>query len=295
MNLQAAVPSYMYKLLSSRIDRSVAGVYSIVLALLLATAPAAAHAGPASKGVLLERLTWEQAERVLTPEAVVVIPLGAASKEHGRHLLLNNDFRMAEYLKGRMLAASIVVVAPTIASSYYPAFAEYPGSISLSLETAAAVVVETCRSLARFGPRRFYVINTGVSTRKPLALAAETLAREGVLLRYTDLDAALGPTVRAIGKQEGGSHADEVETSIMLAIAPETVDMRRATKDYRPGAGPLTRDSSNAAGVYSPSGAWGDPTLATRAKGRRFVEALVAATLEDVEALRVAPLPEVRK
>ena len=49
--------------------------------------------------VLLENLTWDEAERVLTPDAVVVIPLGAECKEHGRHLPLNNDFLMAEYFK----------------------------------------------------------------------------------------------------------------------------------------------------------------------------------------------------
>jgi len=38
------------------------------------------------KGVLLEDLTWQEAEKVLTPSTVVVIPLGAASKEHGPHL-----------------------------------------------------------------------------------------------------------------------------------------------------------------------------------------------------------------
>ena len=55
--------------------------------------------------VLLENLTWDEAERVLTPDSVVVIPLGAECKEHGRHLPLNNDFLMAEYFKQRVLAA----------------------------------------------------------------------------------------------------------------------------------------------------------------------------------------------
>jgi creatinine amidohydrolase len=44
-------------------------------------------------------------------------------------------------------------------------------------------------------------------------------------------------------------------------------------------------------GTYSPTGSWGDPTLATRAKGERLVRALVDALIADVEALRAAPLP----
>jgi creatinine amidohydrolase len=128
----------------------------------------------ADRGVLLEDLTWLEAEKALRPETVVVIPLGASSKEHGPHLKLKNDWLLAEYFKKRVLAAADVVVAPTIGHHYYPAFVEYPGSISLRLETARDLVIDTVRSLARFGPRRFYVLNTGVSTGKARASSSST-------------------------------------------------------------------------------------------------------------------------
>src|SRR5262245_13370526 len=118
---------------------------------------AACHTSSDRRGVVLEDLTWSEAERVLTPDTVVVIPLGASAKEHGFHLLLMNNVLLAEYLEQRVLERCDVVVAPTIAYSYYPKFVEYPGSISLSLWTARDLVVDACRSLARFGPRRFYV------------------------------------------------------------------------------------------------------------------------------------------
>src|SRR5437870_9595427 len=167
-----------------------------------------------TRGILLEDLTWIEAEKILTPDTVVVIPLGAESKEHGPHLKLNNDFIMAEYLKQRVLEQSNVVVAPTVNYGFYPAFLEYPGSTSLRLETARDLVVDICRSLARFGPRRFYVLNTGVSTRHALEPAAEILAADGIVLRWTDLLKITGPVEKAVGKQEGGTHADEIETSM---------------------------------------------------------------------------------
>ena len=219
-----------------------------------------------AKGILLENLTWIEAEKILTPDTVVVIPLGAEAKEHGPHLKLNNDFVMAEYLKRRVLEQSNVVIAPTVNYSFYPAFVEYPGSTSLRLETARDLIVDICRSLARYGPRRFYVLNTGISTLRALKPAAELLAADGILLRYTDLKIT-EPIEKTIRQEEGGTHADEIETSMMLYIAPASVDMKKAVKDYhesRPG--PLTRDP-NGNGTYSPTGSWGDPTLATRAKG----------------------------
>jgi creatinine amidohydrolase len=243
------------------------------------------------RGMLLEQLTWKQAEEALTPEAVVVLPLGAAAKEHGPHLRLNNDFLMVEYLKKRVLAQADVVVLPTLGYSYYPAFAEYPGSTTLRKETARDVFVDVCRSVARHGPKRFYVLNTGVSTNEPLRAAAEILAAEGIVLRFTNLVEALKPLEKEICQQEGGTHADEVETSIMLYITPGSVDMTKARKDFNADKpGPLTRDPKGE-GTYSPTGAWGDPTLATREKGQRFVDHLVASVLADLEQLRAIPIP----
>jgi creatinine amidohydrolase len=236
-------------------------------------------------------ITWQEAERVLGPDTVVVLPIGAASKEHGPHLRLSNDFLMAEYLARRVAEDARVVVAPTVPYHFYPAFAEYPGSTSLRLETARDLVVDVVKSLARYGPRRFYALNTGVSTVRALEPAREALAAEGILFSYTKLLDALGPIEKEVKQQKVGTHADEIETSMMLYIAPEAVDMTKAVRDEgenRPGG--LTRDP-NGKGTYSPTGTWGDATLATRAKGEKVTEALVRAILGDVEALRSAPLP----
>ena len=200
-----------------------------------------------AKGILLEQLTLVEAEAVLTPGTVVVIPLGAAAKEHGPHLRLKNDWTIAEYLKRRLLELADVVVAPTVGYHHYPAFVEYPGSVSLRIETARDPIVDICVSLAAFGPRRFYVLNTGVSTLRALAPAAEALAARGALLRYTDILAVAGATVLGLEQQEGGTHADEIETSMMLYIAPVRVDMSKAVADVQPdGELPgLSRDPSS--------------------------------------------------
>jgi creatinine amidohydrolase len=242
------------------------------------------------RGVVLEELTWVEAEAALTPEAIVVIPIGAALKEHGPHLRLRNDWTMAEHLRARVAGAAEVVVTPTVGFHYYPAFVEYPGSVSLRLETARDLTIDIVESLSRYGPRRFYALNTGISTVHALEPARAALAARGLLLAYTDLRAALGEARARVAAQEGGSHADEIETSMMLVIDPGSVDMARAVKDHRPGAGPLTRDPAGA-GTYSPTGVWGDATLATPEKGAAILEAYVAAVLRDIEALRRAPLP----
>jgi creatinine amidohydrolase len=241
------------------------------------------------RGVLLEQLSWDEAEHALSPDRIVLIPLGAESKEHGRHLQLNNDWVMAEYLKEQVLAAAPVVIAPTINYSYYPAFLEYPGSTSLRQETARDMIVDICHSLASYGPRRFYILNTGISTIRPLSQAAKALASEGVTLRYFNWD-EIDAAVKKVQQEVGGTHADEIETSMMLYIAPNTVRMSRAVKDLNPDRrGPLTRNPKATEGTYSPTGAWGDPTLATKQKGQILVDATVKAILGDIANLQKLP------
>jgi creatinine amidohydrolase len=249
-----------------------------VLALSLPAAP---------RGILLEDLTWVEAEKILTPDTVVVIPLGAESKEHGPHLKLNNDWLMAEYLKRAILLRADVVVAPTLNYGYYPAFLDYPGSTSLRLETSRDVVVDICRSLAHYGPKRFYILNTGVSTMAALEPAAKLLAADGIVMRFTNILTVSEKAEQAVRQSEGGSHADEIETSMMLYIAPDSVEMSKAVKDYHPGkqAG-LSRDPKTGA-TYSASGVFGDATLATRAKGEKIVTAMVNGILAEIEALRL--------
>ena len=264
----------------------------IILLVLIVVASIEVMGQSRPKGILLEDLTWLEAEKILTKETVVVIPLGAAAKEHGPHLKLKNDWLMAEYLKKRVLQRSNVVIAPTINYHFYPAFLEYPGSTSLRLETARDLVVDVCKSLARYGPRRFYVLNIGISTRFALQPAVELLAKEGIVLSFTDLLKITGPVEKAIGKQEGGTHADEIETSMVLYMAPALVDMKKAAKDYHLSeVRRFTRDPK-ARGIYSPTGIFGDATLATRAKGERLTKALVAGILADIEGLRQTSITE---
>lgn len=267
-----------------------AGPLERVLAKPAVTPPSAAPVVP-RPGVLLEELTWEQAEPLLNAETLVVLPIGAAAKEHGRHLLLKNDLILAEYFKQRLLDVPKVVVAPTVNYHFYPAFVDYPGSTSLRLETARDLIVDICRSLSRHGPRRFYALNTGVSTVRALEPAREVLARDGILLVYTDLLKALQPIESQVCKQQGGTHADESETSMLLYIEPSAVALHKAEPDFHPKRpGPFTR-KPDGAGTYSPTGAWGNPTLASREKGEQLVEGLVQALKADLATLERLPLP----
>ena len=237
-------------------------------------------------GAWLERLAWPEAERLLQQDPVVVLPLGAAAKEHGPHLPLNNDALIAEWLAREVAARAAVLMAPLINASFYPAFVDYPGSITLTADTACDLVVESVCSLAAHGATRFYVLNTGVSTEGPLRRAGERLEAEG--LRYAFL--RLGETGKRLPadllEQGWGTHADEHETSLMLHIAPEVVDMSKAVDDGSDGAGRLLRERGD--GIYSPSGVYGQATLASADKGAVIAATLLEQALADIGSLAAA-------
>ena len=269
----------------------------VVAATLLLLSPllrAQQRPSTAVGSVRIEALPWTDAVRLLDSSTVVMIPLGAQSKEHGPHLPLNNDWLLAEYFAKHVAASTKVVVYPTINYSFYPAFLEYPGSTSLRLETARDMIVDIVRTIARHGPRRFYLLNTGVSTLRSLAPARDSLAASGIVMVYTDILNVGKAAEDKVRQQRGGTHADELETSMMLYMHPEVVQMRKAVDDYHPGVGGLTRDSAAAAAdgkTWSRSGTFGNATLATRAKGRVLVEAQIQGMIAEIERLRRTPIP----
>jgi creatinine amidohydrolase len=131
-----------------------------------------------------------------------------------------------------------------------------------------------------------------VSTEGPLGLVTRgILERRGVRVGVADIR-RLGRAADHLLEQEIGGHADERETSILLAIAPELVWMERAKRDYGkdPALGvfatPTTMQSSDKhAADYSETGAFGDPTLASADKGRAFLDAMIGELVDGLVAL----------
>lgn len=265
----------------------------LTAALFCAGVPCLLLAQPAT---VLGRLPWTEAQRLLTPDAIVVIPLGAESKEHGPHLPLDNDRRLADWFTAGVSARANVLIAPTLNYHFYPAFVDYAGSTTLRFETARDMVVDIVRAIARHGPRRFYVLNTGVSTMRPLAASSAILAEEGVLLHFTNILTAAGEAESRVRQQREGTHADEMETSMMLYMDSSVVDMKKAVREYAPITGG-TETSSRLSPIavtgtrLSPSGIYGDATLASREKGRVVAEATLSGMLREIEQLRAAALP----
>jgi creatinine amidohydrolase len=248
----------------------------------------AENEGSRVQGVRVAEVAWILVAERIAAGAVGVLPVGAASKEHGRHLPMATDWHQAEWLADALVQQANVLVWPTLSYGYYPAFTGYPGSTSLREPTFVTLAAEVLADIQRSGVSSCAVLNTGISTIRPLD-AALARVRGFAALRLVNVYS--GRRFRAVRSaletQPCGSHADEIETSIMLAVAPEMVDMSRAepcVSAFTPG--PLNRTDPHAPN-YSPGGSYGDPTRASAEKGRALVAAMLADTLEALELMAV--------
>src|SRR3954470_9053762 len=133
------------------------------------------------KGVWLEELTWHEAKQRFDADAVVVVPIGAASKAHGAHLPLKTDALTARGLGQQLIEQLPVVAAPVVGFGFYPAFTSFAGSQHLTAETFAALMRELIGNLRDQGVRRIAILNTGVSTEQPLDEVARALGDVAVL------------------------------------------------------------------------------------------------------------------
>jgi creatinine amidohydrolase len=245
-------------------------------------------------GIWMENLTWPEIRAWIERDPVLLVPIGAISKEHGHHLPMKTAFLVARELAHRVAQRLPVLIAPVVTFGYYPAFVRYPGSQHLSSETFIALLKDVLRTFAGDGFTRIAILNTGVSTEGPVDVVVRDLYDEtGVRIHVADIR-RLGRSAEAVLDQVLGGHADEAETSTVLAIQPELVRLDQARTDYgnlldapttvfsQP---TIFRNNADSVWDYSATGARGDPSLATREKGEAILEAMTSDLVHGLQAL----------
>jgi creatinine amidohydrolase len=244
-------------------------------------------------GAWIEDLAWPEVGARFAARWPVLVPIGARSKEHGHHLPMATDYLVARAFCDGIIATLPVLVAPVIDFGYYPAFIRYPGSQHLRAEIFVGLLRDVLERLIAQGAGPLAILNTGVSTEGPVQIATRDIMNaHGVDVAVADIR-RIGRHAVTLGQRLGG-HGDEHETSLMLAIAPERVDMSKAKQDYgnmlsQPANVFISpsefRDDPAAAQHHSATGVRGDPTLATAEKGRAILAAAIAELVEGLRPL----------
>jgi creatinine amidohydrolase len=249
------------------------------------------------KGIRLAELTWPEAKEAMARCPIAMLPIGAGSKQHGPHLPCGTDMMFIEAVAERVVAEVPVLLLPTLSYGYYPHFTDWPGTISVAIQHFTGMVGDIIRSLARYGIAKFLILDGGVSTYPPLLTLSRDLHVElGILVAVTNIRGLGEEVASEVAEQESGGHADEIETSCMLAVRPDLVKMDRAVKGFL-AAVPGTQDACGVTKVgivqklTEPHGVNGDATLATVEKGEKVLAASVRDVVTFLEHFSDFPKP----
>lgn len=211
-----------------------------------------------------------------------IIPVGSL-EQHGAHLPVSTDSLIAEYI-ARLLSEKVgAFVLPVI--SYGVSFEHKPMfNVSLRNSTLSTMLCDTCISLAENRIREIIILNghhgnTGALQYIPQEVQSKIPSDVNIhTLHYWQM---MTPEF---------DHAGEVETSLVLAIAPELVHMDRAmpnSKDLSKSKAAY-RSLTNAPGSFpniTGNGVWGDPMKATASKGDKMIKEILANLTKTIDEL----------
>lgn len=235
---------------------------------------------------------------------VVILPLGSI-EQHGYHMPLGTDTMLAHAVSliaaGR---AGDTAVLPPPWFGFSAHHMRFPGTVTLRAETLMAVAEDIVGSLVEHGFSRILIVNGHGGNAGVIDVLASTLghrhygAARIAALTYFQL---AGQAIAELRRSQAGGmgHACEFETAMVQHLRPELVKVGMGQTAYPdPGSPYLTTDLLGASPIrvyhdfadLSPSGTFGDPSLASPEAGAAFFEAVVqelAAFIDDFRGWRI--------
>lgn len=243
----------------------------------------------------LHEMTWEEvAEYVADVGDAALLPVGA-TEQHGPHLGCGMDADIADKLCYQVASDYPVLLLPTLPYGCSIGHSKrWPGTLALQPKTLIDVVKEIGDWAYATGIRRLFIVNSHATNFAPLRCALEMLRAQ-----YDELQVALISTgaisarVKTAHFQDAQDwHANDAETSLMMALSPELVRPDKLAQADDPDrteqcvfAHPVNRTSRN--------GVTGKPSEASADKGRELFEWMVTDLTELVHrgCQEVPPLP----
>lgn len=241
---------------------------------------------------------------------IAVLPV-AAIEQHGPHLPLNVDTTLVEGVMAAALphlpADLPALFLPTQAVGFSPEHTRFAGTLTLKAETILRLWTEVAESVAASGVKKLVLLNSHGGQVGLLDVVARDLrARLGMLVYSVNwfnlplLDDQGASVAERFSAHEHrfGIHAGEIETSMMLALRPDQVDMAQAqdfhsTSQDRAQQFSLLGDGRSAKLAwqmqdYNAHGAAGNAAAATAEKGRALLGAAgrsLARVLVEIDQL----------
>jgi len=226
--------------------------------------------------IMLELITMTEFKRQLKKTRTIVFPFGTI-EEHGSHLPLNTDSLIIQEVLKRVAETRNFFLAPPVYYGVCTTTGRHPGTIGITAETLRRLSADLIKDAYSKGLRNILLISGHGGS---LHMSALKETAEIMVDQLDDINIAvfspydlLWKELAELAETPNDSHAGEIETSIMLYLAPDLVK-GRATCEYPGLPRPfIVKDKVK----YWKGGVWGDPGKASREKGESAVKLMVDA------------------
>ena len=251
---------------------------------------------------LLTDLAGPSLATTLTADSIVVLPVGSI-EHHGPHLPLSTDLIMADLLSAKIVDAAVAAgldawLLPPLAYTKSDEHDWAPGTLLIEWDTLMKTVLEIGRSVSHT-PARTLVFFNGHGGNIALLQVALREIRRATGLRTFLMNAAIpaGDGIEGPDERGFGIHGGHGETSVIMALRPELVDLGQAERWVPDQLADFEHIRFNGGSVafgwlsndFGPSGVIGDPTAATAAWGEELVRRSVAAGVEALSEIARFP------
>lgn len=245
--------------------------------------------------------TWMEMEEKLKVIDTAILPCGSI-EQHGPHLPLDVDYFDSVYLADKVAEACSTpkpFVLPPIPYGVAYHHEDFKGTVSISNHTLSALVYDIGISLAKNGIKKLIILNGHGDNSPTLLYAAQMINKDTGIFVCVESGETSDVDLYGLIETPNDIHAGEIETSTSLAIRPALVQMDKAvneTLDF----GSSYLDFTSERGVswfvrtkiISESGVMGNATLATREKGNKLWEVMIAHLVRFVEEVKKSKLED---
>ncbi len=246
---------------------------------------------------------------MIDPENTVAVLPMAAIEQHGPHLPVSTDTVICQGILDAAVAAPFepsgpVVLIPIQAFGDSLEHSDFPGTLSLASDTLTDVLYQVGACVHRSGIRKLLIFNSHGGQPQVIDIAALRLRRDLGMFVAKAHSFLFGVPDGLFAEDElaHGFHGGDVETSMMLHLAPDLVRMNKAA-NFRSAGEAMARENRHLgpegphasyawmARDLNPSGAMGDASAADAAKGRQMVDHAATIVRGVIREVQAAPIP----
>jgi creatinine amidohydrolase len=249
----------------------------------------------------LARLTSPEARDALAAAELALVAVGSC-EQHGPHMTLDTDSAIAEALARRLAddLGPLAILLPPLRYGLSEHHMAFSGTMTLRPATFAGFLADVVESLAHWDLRRLLVINGHGGNIDPIRLAARSARRDqGVLVASVMWSQIAADEIAQRAQSPRYGHACEIETSMAMVLAPDSVHAERIEEPRPRGSNDPLTDPPRASvdrvtwfEEWTENGALGDPRLASPEIGQAVAAVAYERALSFARRLAGEPLPE---